>query len=191
MVRLKRIEWVVLMVAVVLLAGCAAPKGSTLREKKNYVLEMRSEALAKLYKEKPYVRKQIENAEGYGVFSNINTNLFLVSTARGYGVVVDNKSGKQTYMQMGQLGVGPGLGLKDFRVVIVFNNRKVMNDFVAKGWEFGGHADAAAKSGEKGGAVGGEAYVAQGISVYTMTEAGAALQATVAGTKYWKDDELN
>jgi hypothetical protein len=29
------------------------------------------------------------------------------------------------------------------------------------------------------------------MEIYTFTEAGIALQATVAGTKYWKDDELN
>jgi len=29
------------------------------------------------------------------------------------------------------------------------------------------------------------------FEIYTMTDAGAALQATVAGTKYWKDKELN
>lgn len=172
-------------------AGCAAPKGATIQEKKNYVLEMREETLAKLYKEKPYVKDQIRNSSGYGVFSNINTNLFLLSTARGYGVVKDNKTGKQTYMNMGQVGVGPGLGLKDFRVIIIFNDPKALAAFVEKGWEFGGHADAAAKSGEKGAALGAEAYVDQGILVHTLTEAGAALQATVAGTKYWKDKELN
>jgi hypothetical protein len=29
------------------------------------------------------------------------------------------------------------------------------------------------------------------ITIYQMTESGLALQATVNGTKYWKDDELN
>lgn len=171
--------------------SCAAPKGSTIGEKQNYVKTMRKDALARLYNEKGQAKKQISKAAGYGVFSNINTNLFLLSTARGFGIVRDNKSGRETYMNMGQVGVGPGLGIKDFRVVIIFNSKKVMNQFVEKGWEFGGHADAAARSGEKGGAVGGEAYISKDITIYTLTEAGAALQATVSGTKYWRDKELN
>jgi hypothetical protein len=39
--------------------------------------------------------------------------------------------------------------------------------------------------------VGGEAYVEGDIIIYQLTEAGVALQATIAGTKYWKDKELN
>jgi hypothetical protein len=39
-------------------------------------------------------------------------------------------------------------------------------------WEFGGHADAAAKSNEKGAAAGGEVYVEDDIEIYQITEAG-------------------
>jgi lipid-binding SYLF domain-containing protein len=182
---------VVMLTSAFLLAGCAVPKGSNVAEKREYIQQMRQETLTKLFQEKPHTRGVVKSAAGYAVFSNINTNLFLFSTAQGYGVVKDNATGKYTYMKMGQVGVGPGLGIKDFRAVIVFKSKKVMRDFVEKGWEFGGHADAAAKSGEKGGSAGAEAYVAKDILIYTMTEAGAALQATVAGTKYWQDDELN
>jgi hypothetical protein len=38
--------------------------------------------------------------------------------------------------------------------------------------------------------VGGEALF-DGITVYQLTKSGLALQATIKGTKYWKDDELN
>lgn len=187
----KTLQFLLILSAAIYLCGCAAPKGSTIQEKRNYILEMREETLAKLYKKKPYVKEQILSAAGYGVFSNINTNLLLVSTARGYGVVKNNHTGRETYMKMGQVGIGPGLGLKDFRVVIIFTDKDSLADFVDQGWEFGGHADVAAKSGEKGAAIGAEAYVDQGILIHTLTEAGAALQATVAGTKYWKDRELN
>ena len=35
------------------------------------------------------------------------------------------------------------------------------------------------------------ATIVPGVQIYQMTEAGLALQATLQGTKYWKDDELN
>ena len=94
-------------------------------------------------------------------------------------------------MKMRSVGVGLGIGVKDVRAVFIFKNKRVLNEFVEKGWEFGGQADAAAKSGDKGAAVGGEAYVETGIAIYQLTEAGVALQATIAGTKYWKDKDLN
>jgi hypothetical protein len=53
-----------------------------------------------------------------------------------------------------------------------------MERFIRSGWEFGGHADAAAKAGDKGAAVGGE-IVVDNITIYQLTESGLALQATV------------
>ena len=175
----------------ILLVSCATPKGNTKQEKRSYVLDMKNETLNKLYRENPEAKSKIKNAAGHAVFSSINTNLFLFSSGNGYGVAIANSNGKKTYMKMNFIGVGPGIGLKDFRAVFIFNNKRVYNDFVENGWEFGGQADAAAKSGEKGTAVGGEMYIEQDIEIYEMTEAGVALQATIAGTKYRKDTGLN
>ena len=120
-------------------------------------------------------------------------NLFLLSSGSGYGMVVD-KSGKETFMAMGALGGGVGFGAKDLSVVFIFKNNDVLNKFVENGWQFGGEADATAKAGDKGAAAAREAGVDSGgnlFEIYQMTDSGAALQATVAGTKYWKDKELN
>jgi lipid-binding SYLF domain-containing protein len=152
---------------------------------------MKDETLGKLYAGKPETRAMIKKAAGYGVFSNIGAHIFLLAGGSGYGVVIDNATGQKTYMKMRSVGVGLGLGVKDFRAVFIFKNKRVLDEFVEKGWEFGGQADAAAKSGDKGAAVGGEAYVETGIAIYQLTEAGVALQATIAGTKYWKDKDLN
>jgi lipid-binding SYLF domain-containing protein len=173
------------------LFSCATPKGVTKQDQRSYALKMKDETLAKLYKTKPETKGMIKKAAGYGVFSNIGSYLFLLSTGRGYGVVVDNATGRNTYMKMAQIGAGLGLGIKDFKLVFIFRNKEVLNDFIEKGWEFGGQADAAVKSGEKGAAVGGELYIKSDIIIYQITEAGVALQATVGGTKYWKDKQLN
>ena len=175
----------------IILTACAAPKGTTLQDQRNYVLEMRKETLSELFDKKPYVEKYVPKAVGYGVFSNINTNLLLVGTANGYGVVRDNETGEDIYMKMGQLGIGPGLGLKNFKAVILFKNRKVFNDFVEKGWALGGSVDVTAKSGEKGGAISTEAYASRNVRIYTITDEGVAIQLTIAGVRYWKDNELN
>ena len=174
-----------------LLFSCATPKGVTRQDQRDYALKMKDETLAKLYKTKPETRDMIKKSAGYGAFSSIGSYLFLLSTGSGYGVVVDNSTNKKTYMRMAQVGAGLGLGVKDFRLVFIFRNNDVLNDFVEKGWEFGGQADAAAKSGEKGAAVGGEIYIENDIIIYQITKAGLALQATIAGTKYWKDKDLN
>ena len=188
----RRCSQVLLLATISLfLVSCATPKGVTKQEQRDYVLKMRDETLAKLYAKKPETKAMIKKAAGYGVFSSVGTYIFLLAGGSGYGIVVDNSTGQKTYMKMRSVGFGLGLGVKDFRVLFVFKNKRVLSEFVEKGWEFGAQADAAAKSGEKGGAVGGEAYVETGIAIYQLTEAGVALQATIAGTKYWKDKDLN
>ncbi|HUL42638.1 MAG TPA: YSC84-related protein [Burkholderiales bacterium] len=173
-----------------LLNGCGTTGGNTPVTKRQAILNMREQVLSELYKVHPQARVEVASAPGYAVFSNWNVYLFFVSGGSGYGVAKDNRTGKNTYMKMGELGAGLGLGVKDFRAVFIFNKRSVMEQFVNKGWEFGGQADAAAKAGEKGYALGGQGVVSD-ITIYELTESGLALQATVEGTKYWKDADLN
>ena len=173
------------------IAGCGPGGGMTLVEKQQAVADMETDTLERLYKEAPATKEKIAKAAGYGTFSNANVNLIFVSAGGGYGVVVDNSTGKRTYMKMALGGIGLGLGAKDYRQVLVFKTQSVLNKFVDSGWEFGGHADAAAKAGESGGELSGEGAIGSDIEAYSMTESGLAIQATVAGTKYWKDKDLN
>lgn len=179
----------VLCMLAVLLAGCAAGNNSV--EKRTDIQKMRRETLSKLYATEPSSHNRIENAVGYGVFSNVGVNLILLSGGGGWGVVHDNRTGKNIYMDMGSAGIGLGLGIKDFRGVFVFTSRGALDQFVDGGWDGSAQADAAAVATGKGGAWAGAVDVAPGIKLYQMTENGLALQATIQGTKYWKDSELN
>lgn len=179
----------ILLAVAVVLAGCVAA-GQTVEDKRRHIENMRKEVLTDLYEINPGAQNVISQAPGYAVFSNWNTYLIFASVGQGYGVVVDNVSGAHTYMQMGALGGGLGVGVKDFRAVYVFEKRHIMERFIEQGLNVGAQADAAAKSGGQGDAVGGELLL-DGIRVYQLTESGLALQATIQGTKYWKDPELN
>ena len=151
---------------------------------------MRQEVLAELYSIKPDTRGQIADASGYAVFSNANINLILASFGGGIGVVRSNANNADTYMHMGEVGIGIGAGVKDFRAVFVFHNAQALERFMDVGISVGGQADAAAKAGDLGAPVGGEAIV-DNITVYQLTQSGLALQATVKGTRYWQDADLN
>jgi len=200
------------------------PKGDSTAEKKANIRKQRDEMLAQLYATNPDMKKVLKKAAGYATFKQVNVNLFLLATANGYGVVMDNKAGRDTFMLMASLGGGIGAGVKDVRVIFVFHDPQLMKQFVQEGWQVGGQADAAAKyqdtgiSAEqnvKGGVSFRDGTVATGSStdlragtqksdaastglatlggmeIYQFTESGVALQATVAGTKYWQDSKLN
>lgn len=163
--------------------GCAGNRGSSPEEKRAAAQEMKQEVLNDLYKIKPYTRSEVAAAPGYAVFSNANINLLFASFGGGYGVAENQKNGTTTYMRMGEVGLGLGLGVKDFRAVFIFKTEEALNQFVDKGWEFGGSADATAKASEKGAAVGGEAVIGD-VTIYQLTKSGLALQATLKGTKF-------
>ena len=93
-------------------------------------------------------------------------------------------------MNMAEGGLGVGVGAKDYRIVMVFHSEDALNHFITSGWALGGNADAAAKAGDKGASIQGESY-AGNVTVYTITETGLALQATIKGTKFWVDGQLN
>jgi len=187
---MNRLLVLIFTLSSVFFVGCASMGGSSVSEQRQSVLMMKNETLQKLYKLKPDVKSQISKSIGYAVFSNANVNLLLASFGGGYGVVHNNSNGQNTYMKMGEVGVGLGLGAKDFRIIFVFHSKSAMERFINKGWAFGGQADAAAKAGSKGVAVGGELTV-DNMTIYQITETGLALQATLKGTKFWKDSDLN
>lgn len=188
---MRRLILGVLVLVVAGAVGCTGAKGTTVQERRESTLSMEKQALADLYKAKPELEKKVESAAGYGVFSNIGTNIIFVTTGSGYGLVVNNKTGEKTYMKMAEVGVGLGLGVKDFRAVFVFNSEDVLKTFIYSGWEFGAEAEATAKSGEKGGEAGAAGSIAADIEVYQLTKSGLALQANIAGTRYWRNKALN
>jgi len=150
-----------------------------------------NETLKMLYKYAPEAKKMILRSYGYATFTNFGVNLVLFSTEGGKGLAHNNKTGINTYMNMASGGVGLGLGVKDFRTIFLFENKKVYNQFVNSGWEANAQADAAAKAGANGGAYNAAITVAPGIRLYKLTQNGLLIQATIQGTKYWRDSDLN
>jgi len=158
-------------------------------EQRAEIDKMASKALAELYKVQPQARNEIANAKGYAVFSNFGMNLLLLSTANGAGKAVSG--GKSTYMKMYSGGVGVGIGVKKFNGIFIFKTTKAYRNFIEEGWQGGGQADAAAKDNKQGGAVAGAISISPDITFYQLTNKGLAAQATIQGTKYWKDKDLN
>ena len=166
-------------------------KDATKAEKQAAIRKEAQTTLAKLYQVRPGARSAIQKAAGYAEFDSFGMHLFVLSTARGKGIAVANQGKKETFMKMISVGAGIGLGAKDFRLVFVFETPKGLNDFINSGWDADAHAEAIAKAGQKGGAYEGAVSVAPGVWVYQLTEKGLALEATLQGTKYYKDDDLN
>ncbi len=187
-----------LMVGGMLVAAMALPYGHAVAQgkddkqaKRTEIQKMASDTLAQLYKASPEARGKIEKAAGYGVFSNFGITIVFVGGAGGKGLVHDNASEKTTYMNMGQAQAGLGFGAAKYKAVFIFKDAKTLQTFVDKGLELGGQAGGVAKAGKTGGADTVGTSIHPGIEIIQLSETGAIVGATLAGTKYWKDADLN
>ncbi|MBX3380395.1 MAG: hypothetical protein KF805_09890 [Phycisphaeraceae bacterium] len=125
--------------------GILGPSGNDTAQKQANIQSQSADMLQQLYALRPDLQQTIQNAAGYATFKKTNIHLFLVASGNGYGMLVNNQTGQTTYMDVASLGGGVGLGVTDLRVVFVFTDPAVMQQFVTQGWQFGGNADANAQ----------------------------------------------
>ena len=178
-------------VGVLILFCVSINLAKTKEEKQAEARKKADQTLQKLYKAQPSSQAAIKRAAGYAVFNNKSAKIFVGGGGSGSGIVVDNKTKHVTYMKMREIQAGLGMGIKKFSLVYVFENKKVLEDFANGNWDSGGQTTAAAKSGDGGGSLQGAVAGGPGVWVYQMTDKGLALELTVKGTKYSKDDDLN
>ena len=171
--------------------GCTSASGGTPAEKRLTISQLEDDVIGKMVKDDPVIKKKLDAAPGYGVFNSKSVNLILVEAGNGFGVVVNKKTGKKTYMKMALGGVGLGLGVKDYRQLMIFKTTGAMTNLIEKGWEVGAHADASATASDSGGEANAAGDISSEVEIYQMTENGLALQASITGTKYYKDKDLN
>jgi lipid-binding SYLF domain-containing protein len=186
-----KFQMVISSVMVSFLTAGLCSAGDTPDQKREKIRKMADETLNELYKDQPAAKGAIQTSVGYAVFDNFGTKILLVSTARGSGIAVNSKTKKETFMKMISAGGGLGIGVKDYRVIFAFENDQALAHFLDSGWTGSAEADAAAKTSKSGGAYTGASRVDDGVWAYQITKKGLALDATLQGTKYYKDDDLN
>jgi lipid-binding SYLF domain-containing protein len=187
-----------ILIAAMLFAGTAqtgmaqSKTDPKIEKKRTEIRKMAYDTLSRLYKIQPEAKRSIEKAAGYAVFTDKGVKILVSGSGRGQGLAVNNDTRTETFMKMFELQVGLGFGVKKFKVIFVFDTDQALQKFVESGWEFGGQSDAAIKAGDgKGASIAGAASVSDGVWMYQLTDKGLALEITMKGTKYYKDDDLN
>lgn len=155
-------------------------------DQREKTLGMADKALAKLYALNPAVRKEIEQAAGYGVFDVTAINAILLVGAKGSGVIFDNKTKRHTFMQSMRAGTGPGVGYQELYQIFVFKSKEALDQFKV-GDKAGGDLMASTTVGTDAVQVSANPY----IKVYQLSEKGYALQANYGGAVYLVDPNLN
>jgi lipid-binding SYLF domain-containing protein len=167
------------------------PNEGKIIQARHQVREMAQDALASLYEIQPGARRAIERSAGYAVFSTFGVKLFFAGGTTGKGMVVNKRTGRQTFMQMAQVQGGLGFGVNKNRLIFVFANEQALSNFINQGWEIGAQANVSAMAGGQGGMFSGAASIAPGVYLYQLTDTGLSATLTVSGTKFFKDGDLN
>jgi hypothetical protein len=176
-------------VTIFTMGGCIA-SGENVQEKQTNIQKMKDETMLEFYLDKPELKEIVKSAPGYAVFKNWTMGI-IPGGGGGFGVLVNNSTGQQTYMQMGQFSLGIIFMAKDCRTLLVFDDPAIMAEFTNENWFWGGSADATFTFGEFGGQSNATGYFGHGFRVYELTENGAALHAWVPLIKYSPYNELN
>jgi len=178
---------ILVMIATVSVALAEETEKESKPDEKRAEIDARAkESLGELLGKNEKAKGLYDKAYGYAVFGNWKF-AFGISGGGGSGVAVNKGTDKRTYMKMGTVGVGLGLGGKKYQVIFLFQDEKRFTGFVNKGWQADTSATAAAGTAA---AEAGTGFV-NGIAIYQITDSGLMAQADIAGTKYWKDDKLN
>ena len=149
-----------------------------------------AQTLQDFYKADPKLKEAVAKASGYAVFTTFGLS-FLVGGAGGKGLAHDNKTKKDTYMDLAQASAGLQIGASETRYLFVFKDAQSLAEFIDKGWDASAAASAGAGTGAKAATAGAGVGAFTGGNMYTLTKAGLQAGAAVAGTKAWKDKELN
>jgi len=145
-----------------------------------------TEAIERLFEESPEAKGLYDEAYGYATFAGTEAAL-LISSGGGRGVAIAKPSGKRIYMRVASAGVGMGLGIQATQTVFLFEDKETFTNFVESGWD----ADASASAAAAQEGINAKSSFTDGMMVYQMTKKGLIAQASVKGTKYWQDEDLN
>ena len=157
------------------------------KEDKRESIDMRAaENLHALLANSPKAAELYETAYGWAAFHNLKFGAG-VTAGGGKGVAVSKATDDRVYMEMGTVGVGASLGGQKYDVIFLFETEQNLRHFVDNGWQADASANAAA--GESG--VNKQTAFINGLAIYQMTDGGLMVNADIAGTKYWKDGNLN
>ena len=169
----------------------AATSQEKINKERAEINELATKALKNLYDKVPSSERVIHNCYAYATLSNTGMKLGIFGDAHGRGLAVNNVTGEKVYIRMKEMGIGIGLGVKEYDLIFVIANEKAWNSFISGDIKLGGSAEAAASDGKTGESIEGASIAANGIWVYQMTKKGLALEASIKGTKIYADKKLN
>ncbi len=160
-------------------------------ELRGSIRDMASQTLSQLYQQYPETQSSVQRSAGYGVFSDFGFKFLFLGSATGHGVVINNATRQETFMEMVELQPGYGFGAQQFKIILIFDTEEVVNSFVNSRWEFGYSPAAGAQTSAKAEDRAMAVSVSPGVTLYQISGEGTVVGVSITGAGFRKDDKLN
>jgi hypothetical protein len=176
---MRAIVWVCMVVAVgaLCLTGCStAPKSMEARSDLGASVRQTIDVARRT---DPGIQGFIDNSAGYAVFPSVGKGAVAVGGAFGRGELI--QGGKMVgYCTLTQATFGASLGGQKYSELVFFETPGALDKFKSGDYTFAAQASAVAlKSGASS-----NAKYADGVAVFTMSEEGLMVEASVGGQKF-------
>jgi len=154
--------------------GCTAIPVDERADVRTEVNQVASETIEQLLALDPALKTGIDASAGYFAGRVGSTKLPLLGGGYGLGVVFDKTDASRTYLNVTRFDLGAGLGAGSYRVLVIFETREALENFVKNGWQSGIGAESRMGQRGKSAVVG----LGTGFTAYAVADSGSALTAT-------------
>ncbi|MBN1239647.1 MAG: hypothetical protein JXB36_14170 [Gammaproteobacteria bacterium] len=161
-------------------------RGESVEERRAELIREADQALAQLRREDEAAADMIDDAYGHAVFLTTKAGLLLTG-AGGTGVARVADTGEATFMHLGSAGLGVGVGVENYKLVLLLADERAYEQFVTGQWD--GSLSAQAAAGGAGLAA-EEPFLGE-VSAFRVTDRGVIAQIDATGTRFWVSRRLN
>jgi lipid-binding SYLF domain-containing protein len=141
-----------------------------------------AQAIIKANDSDPTLTKWFETAYAYAVYPKVGKGGFIVGGAHGKGLVIRGDTTMGT-TSLSQVSVGAQIGGQVYAQYIMFKDETAYNHFTRGNFEMGAQVSAVAIT--LGASA--DARYDSGVAVFTLTDGGLMLEASVGGQKFKYD----
>ncbi len=165
--------------------ACSTYRSMSVDERRAFVAELEETALTDLVKQHPEAQADLERSLGHAIFAKAVTKVPVFGAGDGLGVVIDRRTGQRTFLRVGRIDVGGGLGTRKYRVVMIFFEPGPLDKLLAGKLEIRAGAEASSGAGDAA-AGGGESSRSRdnGYATYRLADEGLSATWTVSVTRY-------
>ena len=175
----------VILVALLVASCSSTHRSMSVEEKRDFLAEAEQKTLAELIEKRPETQAEMDRSVGHAVFSNRLAKIPFVGAGDGIGVVFDKNTGERTYLKVQRLDVGGGLGVREYRLVVVFFEEEPLKKLASGKLELAAGAEAGAGKGDVGlGTEGVSGKQKEKLVLYQLSDTGVSATITVRLIRY-------